>query len=214
MNNAVRVTVVDHPLAAEQLGLLRDIHTPPALFRAALDALAGFLVYEACRELPTVASTVTTPLGDADSCRIATVPLLVPVLRAGLGMLQAALRLLPAADTGFVGVTRNEATHQPTTYVTKLPEDLAGRACFVLDPMLATAGSMLHTCQGLIDRGAATPITAVCVLAAPEGIDVLASSGLDMHVVTAAVDSHLNEHAYIVPGLGDAGDRQFGAPGR
>lgn len=212
MNNAVRVTVVDHPLAAEQLSLLRDTSTPPALFRVALDALAGFLVYEACRDLPTVAATVTTPLAAADSRRLASVPLLVPVPRAGLGMLQAALHLLPTAETGFIGVTRDESTHQPMSYVTKLPSRLDGRACFVLDPMLATAGSMLHTCRELIARGITVPITAVCVLAAPEGIDALAASGLDLHVVTAAIDSHLDERAYIVPGLGDAGDRQFGTP--
>jgi uracil phosphoribosyltransferase len=136
----------------------------------------------------------------------------VPVLRAGLGFLHAAQELLPNADVGFIGVARDETTFQPKQYVNKLPETLAGRQCIVLDPMLATGGSLAHTCQLLLERGATGTIIVVCVLAAPEGIAVLEQAGLDLAIYTAAVDERLNEHAFIVPGLGDAGDRQFGSP--
>jgi uracil phosphoribosyltransferase len=134
------------------------------------------------------------------------------VLRAGLGFLHAAQELLPNADVGFIGVARDETTFQPKQYVNKLPETLAGRQCIVLDPMLATGGSLAHTCQLLLERGATGTIIVVCVLAAPEGIAVLEQAGLDLDIYTAAVDERLNEHAFIVPGLGDAGDRQFGSP--
>ncbi|MGE3329232.1 MAG: uracil phosphoribosyltransferase, partial [Acidimicrobiia bacterium] len=137
-------------------------------------------------------------------------PMLVPILRAAVGMVDAALRLLPEAEVGFIGLARNEATFQPTPYLAKLPARLDGRPIIVLDPMLATGGSLAYTLQLLIERGAPQPITCVSVLAAPEGIARLEQTGLDLHVVTASIDSHLNDHAYIVPGLGDAGDRQFG----
>ena len=206
----MRVTVIDHPLAAERLGILRDKSTPNSEFRQALDGLAGMLVYEATRALPTDEIVVTTPLAPVAGRRLRGVPMLVPILRAGVGMVNAALLLGPQAEVGFVGLARNEETFQPHPYLAKLPERLDGRAVFVLDPMLATGGSLEYTCRLLIERGAPQPITVVCVLAAPEGIERMKASGIDVDIVTAAVDDHLNEQAYIVPGLGDAGDRQFG----
>ncbi|HLM64906.1 MAG TPA: uracil phosphoribosyltransferase [Acidimicrobiales bacterium] len=203
------VTVVDHPLAARLLTRLRDETTDRATFRLAIDELAGMLVYEACRTLATEPVEVRTPLGPAPGVRIAASPLVVPVLRAGLGLHGAFLRLLPETDTAFVGVARNEDTFQPEPYMNSVPAELAGRTVMVLDPMLATGGSLVHACQLLRDRGAG-PMTGVCVIAAPEGIERVRGSGFVERVVTAAIDSHLNDQAYIVPGLGDAGDRLFG----
>jgi uracil phosphoribosyltransferase len=205
----MRVTVVEHPLAARLLTRLRDEATDRATFRVAMDDLAGMLVYEACRTLPTEPVEVATPLGPAVGVAIPTPPLVVPVLRAGLGLHGAFLRLLPETDTGFIGVSRNEETLQPEPYMNSVPPDLAGRPVMVIDPMLATGGSLAHACRLLHERHAG-PLTAVCVLAAPEGIALLEESGLVDTVVTAAVDERLNEQAYIVPGLGDAGDRLFG----
>lgn len=204
------VTVVDHPLAAERLADLRSTDSDRPAFRAALEELGTILVYEACRSYPTVPVTVTTPLGPAPAHRLAHPPLLVPVLRAGLGLLHPALQLLPTAEVAFIGVSRDEETFTPNEYMVKVPARLAGRMCIVLDPMLATGGSLVHTCQLLVQRGVDTRITVVSVLAAPEGIEHMRASGLDVHVVTAAIDSHLNELRFIVPGLGDAGDRLFG----
>jgi uracil phosphoribosyltransferase len=170
------------------------------------------LIAEATRNLPTHAVRVTTPLTETDGRALSSQPVVVPVLRAGLGFLRAAQDLLPNADVGFIGVSRDEETFQPKQYVNKLPESLAGRQCIVLDPMLATGGSLAHTCKLLLERGATGTIIVVCVLAAPEGIAVLEDAGLDVTIFTAAVDERLNEHAFIVPGLGDAGDRQFGSP--
>lgn len=203
------VTVVDHPLAGELLARLRDETTDRAAFRQAMDGLAAMLVYEACRSLPLSDGKVVTPLGPANARRVAAWPVVVPILRAGLGMMNAVHRLLPETDTAFIGVARDETTFAPEPYMLKVPTDLAGRPVLVLDPMLATGGSLLHACRLLTGRGAG-PIIAVCVLAAPEGIARIESSGLDVHVVTAAIDDHLNDHAFIVPGLGDAGDRLFG----
>jgi len=205
----VKTTIVDHPLAAQLLTRLRDRDTDRAGFRQAVDELSGMLLFEATRDLPTEDVTVQTPLAPALGRRIIEPPLVVPILRAGLGMLGAVLRLLPGTDTGFIGVARNEDSFQPVPYMNAVPEHLGGRPVLVLDPMLATGGSLEHACRILADRGAGH-ITAVVVLAAPEGLARLAQSGLDLEVWTAAVDECLNEHAYIVPGLGDAGDRLFG----
>lgn len=199
---------MDHPIAAARLAALRDATTSSQGFRAALAELAGMLVYEATRDLPTVDVTVRTPVADAPGRRLAETPLLVPVLRAALGMVDAAVGLLPEAQVGFVGLARDEQTHQPRAYLESLPADLAGRRVLVLDPMVATGGSLVHCLRLLAARGAG-PLTVVCVLAAPEGLARIEALGVD--VVTAAVDSGLNERAFIVPGLGDAGDRQFGA---
>jgi uracil phosphoribosyltransferase len=206
------ITVVDHPLAAERLADLRSADSNNQVFRAALEELGTILVYEACRSFPTDDVTVTTPLGPAPARRLSHPPLLVPVLRAGLGLLPPALKLLPSATVAFIGVSRDEQTFTPNEYVVKVPGNLSGRTCIILDPMLATGGSLEHTCRLLVERGVDTQIAVVCVLAAPEGLERMRASGLSVHVVTAAIDSHLNERRFIVPGLGDAGDRQFGAP--
>ena len=204
------VTVVDHPLAAARLTIMRDARTDNAGFRAALRELTFMLVYEASRTLPIEKIPLHTPVGRTTGFRLGAAPLLVPVLRAGLGMADQAHALIPEAQMGFVGLARDEATLQPTPYMESLPEDLAGRPVFVLDPMLATGGSMVHTIELLTGRGA-TDVTAICALAAPEGLATLAAAGLPVRVVTASVDERLNDSGYIVPGLGDAGDRQFGA---
>jgi uracil phosphoribosyltransferase len=205
----VELSVVDHPLAARLLTRLRDETTDRATFRVAMDELAGMLVYEACRTLPTEPVEVTSPMGPATGVRLPSPPLVVPVLRAGLGLHGAVIRLLPETDTAFIGVSRNEETLVPEPYMNSVPTDLAGRPVLVLDPMLATGGSLAHACRILRERGAG-PLTGVCVLAAPEGLAHIEQSGLVERVVTAAVDERLDERAFIVPGLGDAGDRLFG----
>ena len=202
-------TVVDHPLAAQALTALRDERTPRDGFRQAMNDLSGLLVYEATRSLRTETFEVRTPLIATTGIRVAQPPIVVPVLRAGLGLLHGVLRLLPDAPTGFIGVSRNEETLQPEPYMNSVPTDLAGRPVLVLDPMLATGGSMAHACSLLRERGAGE-MTGVCVLAAPEGLAYIEESGLVDRVVTAAVDERLDKRAFIVPGLGDAGDRLFG----
>ena len=189
---------------------MRDARTDSSSFRAALHELTTMLVYEATRFIAVDTYAIQTPVAPTDGYRVANPPLLVPVLRAGLGMVEAAQALMPEAQTGFVGIARNEKTHQPMPYMEPLPDSLAGRPVFVLDPMLATGGSMQHTIGLLVER-AASDVTAICVLAAPEGVARLRDSGLPVRVVTASVDERLNDSAYIVPGLGDAGDRLFGA---
>ncbi|MFF0491166.1 uracil phosphoribosyltransferase [Nocardia sp. NPDC003482] len=205
----MRTHLVDHPLAATLLTTMRDAGTSNAAFRAALRDLTGILIYEALREAEVTTFDLSTPVAATRGVRLARPPLLVPVLRAGLGMVDAASALIPESRVGFVGIARDESSHRPVPYMESLPEDLSGQPVFVLDPMLATGGSMRHTLELLAAR-AATDITAVCVVAAPEGIAALTDSGLPVRLVTAAVDERLNADAYIVPGLGDAGDRQFG----
>ena len=189
---------------------MRDARTDNAAFRAALRDLTLMLIYEATRDAAESTAPLHTPVARTTGYPLANPPLLVPVLRAGLGMVDAAQALMPEAQTGFVGIARNEETHQPMPYMESLPDSLAGRPVFVLDPMLATGGSMQHTIGLLVER-AASDVTAICVLAAPEGVARLRGSGLPVRVVTASVDERLNDSAYIVPGLGDAGDRLFGA---
>ena len=205
----VNVTVVEHPLAAERLTRLRNRATKRAGFRRNLNELAKFLVYESLRDLEVTELDIDTPMAPTRGVQVSDPPLIVPVLRAGLGMLDAALDLLPNARVGFVGAKRNEETLLPDAYVNTVPDDLDGKPVLVLDPMLATGGSLIHTCNLLIDSNAG-PITVVCVLAAPEGIQAFREKGFDAQIVTAAVDERLNEVAFILPGLGDAGDRQFG----
>jgi uracil phosphoribosyltransferase len=206
---SVDVLVVDHPLAKARLTAMRDAQTDSATFRASLHELTTMLVYEAARTFEVERYPVRTPVAMAEGTRLANPPLLVPVLRAGLGMTDAALALLPDSSMGFVGLARDEVTFQPRAYLESLPVDLTGQPVLVLDPMLATGGSLEHCCRLLADRGC-TDITVLCALAAPAGIDRLAQSGLPLRIVTAAIDERLNEHMFIVPGLGDAGDRQFG----
>ncbi|RAV07693.1 uracil phosphoribosyltransferase [Mycolicibacterium sp. GF69] len=203
------VRVVDHPLAAARLTTLRAADTDNAAFRAALRDLTLMLVYEATRDAPVETVPVTTPVAETTGCRLANPPLLVPVLRAGLGMVDQAHALIPEARVGFVGVARNEETHQPTPYLESLPADLSTQPVLILDPMLATGGSMVHT-VGLLRSHNAVDITAVCVVAAPEGLAALQKADPNVRLVTATIDEGLNDVAYIVPGLGDAGDRQFG----
>lgn len=204
------VRVVDHPLAATRLTVLRDRDTGDVAFRAALHELSLMLVYEATRDLPLRTAPVDTPLTRTTGHHLAVPPLLVPVLRAGLGMTDAARTLLPGSATGFIGVARDETTHLPVPYLESLPESLATTPVLVLDPMLATGGSLVHVLRLLGERGAAD-VTVVCVLAAPEGIAALGTAAPDARLVTACIDERLDERAFIVPGLGDAGDRQFGA---
>lgn len=203
------VRVVDHPLAAARLTALRDERTDSAAFRAALRDLTLMLVYEATRDAPREIVMVRTPLAETAGTRLASPPLLVPVLRAGLGMVDQAHALLPEALVGFVGVARDEQTFRPVPYLESLPEDLRSQPVMVLDPMLATGGSMVHTIE-LLKRRGAQDITVLCVVAAPEGLAALEKAAPDARVYTAAIDERLDENAYIVPGLGDAGDRQFG----
>ncbi len=205
----MEVSVVDHPLAQARLTALRGADTPSPEFRRALDELSGLLVYEALRDLPAAVVRVDTPLAPTSGIRIDDPPLLVPVLRAGLGMLEAARKLLPEAAVGFLGVRRNEETFQPEPYLNTVPDDLRGQAVLVLEPMLATGGSLAYVCGRMAAAGAGQ-ITAVCVLAAPEGVKALEAAAPGVRLFTASVDEGLNDRAYIVPGLGDAGDRQFG----
>jgi uracil phosphoribosyltransferase len=201
--------VLDHPLASALLTQMRDQSTDNPAFRSALRQLTQMLVYEALRDAPVVEFDVTTPVAVTTGTRLKSPPLLVPVLRAGLGMVEKASSLIPQSRMGFVGIARDEKTHQPVPYMESLPDDLAGYPVYVLDPMLATGGSMVHTIELLVQRGA-DDVTCICVVAAPEGVQALASSGLPVRLVAASIDEGLNENAYIVPGLGDAGDRQFG----
>jgi len=205
----VDVLVVDHPLAQSRLTVMRDAQSDSGAFRAALHELTTMVVYEAARTFAVEQFPISTPVAPTAGTRLANPPLIVPVLRAGLGMADAALALLPESSMGFVGLARDEATYEPRAYMESLPGDLSGLPVLVLDPMLATGGSLLHCCRLLVERGC-TDVIVCCVLAAPEGIERLRESGLPLRLVTAAIDQGLNEKAYIVPGLGDAGDRQFG----
>ncbi len=217
----MRTLVIDHPLVAHKLTALRDAASDTATFRSLTAELVTLLAYEATREVRVLPVSVTTPVGTASGVKLARpVPLIVPVLRAGIGMLDGMTRLLPMADVGFVGLRRDEESLVASTYADRLPADLTGRDTFVHDPMLATGGTLATVIAMLVDRGAAS-VTAICLLAAPEGLQHVekifteddpaqASQAPGVRVVTAAVDERLNERGYIVPGLGDAGDRLFG----
>ena len=193
----------------EVLTRLRNRSTKRPEFRRNLHELSTYLIYEALRDQPAVTIDIDTPMAPAQGVQIADPPMIVPILRAGLGMLDAALDLLPNARVGFIGAKRNEETLLPDAYVNTVPDDLDGKRVLVLDPMLATGGSLIHTCSLLRDANAG-PMTVVCVLAAPEGVESFEAEGFDAQVWTASIDDGLNEVAFIMPGLGDAGDRQFG----
>lgn len=201
--------VVEHPLAAALLTTMRDERSDNATFRSALRQLTHMLVYEATRDAAITTFEVKTPVALTQGTRLSQPPLLVPVLRAGLGMVEKASGLIPQSRVGFVGMARDEKTHEPVPYMESLPEDLSSTPVYVLDPMLATGGSMVRTIELLVERGAAD-VTAICVVVAPEGVTALENSGLPVRLVTASIDERLNDEAFIVPGLGDAGDRQFG----
>ena len=209
----MRTHVADHPLIAHKLTALRDENTDSPTFRRLADQLVTLLAYEATRDVRVEDVTVSTPGAEAHGVNLAYPrPLVVPILRAGLGMLDGMMRLLPTAEVGFLGMVRNEETLQASTYAERLPEDLSGRQCYVLDPMLATGGTLAAAVRLLLDRGAHA-VTCICLLAAPEGVERMRTD-LDDHasvsVVTAALDERLNDKGYIVPGLGDAGDRLYG----
>jgi len=208
----MRVHVADHPLITHKLTVLRDKRTPSPTFRALAEELMTLLAYEATRNVRVTTVTVVTPVATATGLAISQPrPLVVPILRAGLGMLEGMVKLIPTAEVGFLGMVRDEETLQPTTYAERLPDDLSNRQCFVLDPMLATGGSLTAAINFLLARGA-VDVTAVCLIAAPEGLAAVeaAMEGRDVTIVLGAVDEKLNDLGYIVPGLGDAGDRLYG----
>jgi uracil phosphoribosyltransferase len=208
----MRVHVADHPLITHKLTVLRDKTTPSPTFRALAEELVTLLAYEATRGVRVQAVTVMTPVGEAQGLALSEPrPLVVPILRAGLGMLEGMVKLVPTAEVGFLGMVRNEETLQPDIYAERLPDDLSNRQCFVLDPMLATGGSLIAAINYLFDRGA-VDVTCVCLIAAPEGLAAVeaATVGRDVTIVVGAKDEKLNEVGYIVPGLGDAGDRLYG----
>ncbi|MCC2309310.1 uracil phosphoribosyltransferase [Cellulomonas chengniuliangii] len=209
----MRLHVADHPLVAHKLTVLRDERTASPTFRLLVDELVTLLAYEATREVRTEPTVIQTPVTQTTGIKLADPrPLVVPILRAGLGMLEGMTRLLPTAEVGFLGMQRDEETLEAITYANRLPDDLAGRQCFLLDPMLATGATLVAAIDFLFARGA-RDVTAVCLLAAPEGLKVLEDAvgdRGDVKVVVASVDERLNENAYIVPGLGDAGDRLYG----
>ncbi len=213
----MELRTVDHPLVAHKLTTLRDRATDSPTFRRLTEELVTLLAYEATREVRIEPHRVRTPVADCDGVTLSRPrPLVVPILRAGLGMLDGMTRLIPTAEVGFVGMVRNEQTLRPTTYAERLPDDLSGRQCYVLDPMLATGGTLAATVRFLVDRGA-DHITCICLLAAPEGLQRLEGLLEDLQVpctvVVAGVDERLDERGYIVPGLGDAGDRLYGIVG-
>ena len=210
----MRIHVADHPLVAHKLTALRDERTDSPTFRRLVEELVTLLAYEATRDVRTEPVEVQTPVAPASGVRLSRPrPLVVPILRAGLGMLEGMQRLIPTAEVGFLGMIRDEETLQASTYAERLPDDLAGRQCYILDPMLATGGTLASAIDFLVERGA-NDITAVCLRAAPEGIDRVerstAGTAIPVSLVTAGLDERLNDKGYIVPGLGDAGDRLYG----
>ncbi|AHI03760.1 uracil phosphoribosyltransferase [Corynebacterium falsenii] len=204
------IQVVKHPLAASRLTIMRDKNSNNAAFRAALADLGTMLVYEASVDLQVETFDVDTPVDTAEGYRLQKPPIIVPVIRAGLGMIDPALSMIPDAQVGFIGLARDEETHEPVPYLEALPQDLSGQPVFLVDPMLATGGSLLHAIRLLAARGA-DDITCICMVSAQPGVDALVESGLPVkRLITATIDPALNEDAYIVPGLGDAGDRLYG----
>ena len=210
----MKIHVANHPLLAHKLTVLRDEKTNSPTFRQLTEEIVTLLAYEATREVRTIPVKVKTPVAMADGVELTKPrPVVVPILRAGLGMLEGMTRLMPTAEVGFLGMIRDHDTLQPSTYANRLPDDLTGRQCYILDPMLATGGTLIAAINYLLERGA-TDITAITILAAPEGIALLekefAGKNLPITIVTGALDEKLNEKGYIVPGLGDAGDRLYG----
>lgn len=210
----MQLHVVEHPLVEHKLTVLRDENTPSNTFRELVSELVTLEAYEATRHLQTIPKDIKTPVAPMTGHVLNQNPrpMVIPILRAGLGMLDGMTRLMPTAEVGFLGMKRDEKTLDIITYANRLPDDLTGRECFILDPMLATGGTLITAIQYLYDRGARN-ITAIDIIAAPEGLERLKKevpSEIDFDVVVAGVDDHLNEHGYIVPGLGDAGDRLYG----
>jgi uracil phosphoribosyltransferase len=208
----MRVHVADHPLITHKLTVLRDERTPSPVFRQLTEELVTLLAYEATRDVKVEPLEVKTPVTTTTGVKIAEPrPIVVPILRAGLGMLEGLVKLIPTAEVGFLGMVRDEETFEPTTYAERLPDDLSDRQCFAIDPMLATGGSLAAAIQFLFDRGAKN-VTAICLLGTPEGVAAIEKmvGDADVTLVLGALDERLNEKGYIVPGLGDAGDRLYG----
>ena len=208
----MRVTVVDHPLITHKLTVLRDKNTPSPVFRQLVEELVTLLAYEATRDVRVETVEIETPVTKTTGVRLSRPrPIIVPILRAGLGMLEGIIKLLPTAQVGFLGIKRDEETLVPHTYANRLPEDLNGRQVYIIDPMLATGGTLIDSIDYVFERGA-TEVTAICLLGAPEGVEALRAHVGDKNVnlVLGALDEKLNEVGYIVPGLGDAGDRLYG----
>lgn len=202
--------VVDHPAVADRLARLRERSTPTPVFRTLIEELGVFLAYEATRTLPTREERVTTPIIETTARRIATRPVVAPVLRAGLGLLPGFLQVIDDAVVAHLGFYRDPQSLEPVPYYANVPPELADRHVYVLDPMLATGNSGAAAIEAMVSRGA-RHITFVCVIAAPQGVAQIHQSYPNVPIVTAALDAGLNDHAYIVPGLGDAGDRMFGS---
>lgn len=201
--------LVEHSLVAERLTVLRRTDTSQADFRRNLHELSTYVLFDSLRSIPTTEIEIDTPLERTTGAVVTQPPLVVPVMRAGLGMLDAALALLPAAPVGFIGLKRDEETLLPHAYANTVPDDLDGMPCLVLDPMLATGGSLAHTCDLLVEANAGA-ITVACILASPEGISLMSDTHPDVEIWTGSIDAALNDVGFIRPGLGDAGDRQFG----
>ena len=201
--------MITHPLVHDALMELRDARTAPPAFRRAANRISVLLAAEALRDLPASAATVTTPLGPADGRVVLTDVVVVPVLRAGLGMLDAVLELLPTARVGHIGLQRDEATAIASRYYSKLPPNLADSHVLMIDPMLATGGSAVAAID-LIKAAGAKAISMICIVSAPEGVSLLERAHPDVAVFTPVVDKELNTHKFIVPGLGDFGDRLYG----
>jgi uracil phosphoribosyltransferase len=211
----MRTLVIDHPLVAHKLTRLRSEETSSATFRLLAEELVTLLAYEATDCLRVRPIQITTPVAPMTGTEMAEpLPIVVPILRAGLGMLNGMMKLMPTAEVGFLGMVRDESSLQATTYADRIPHDIHDRQVFVLDPMLATGGTLVAAIELLLERGA-RDVTAICLLAAPEGLqrlhDAFADRDVDVTVVTAALDERLNDKGYIVPGLGDAGDRLYGS---
>lgn len=209
----MRVLEIDHPLVAHKLTVLRNRETHSSVFRQLADELVTLLAYEATRNVAVAEARIQTPVTETVGVKLANPkPMVVPILRAGLGMLDGLTRLLPTAEVGFLGMVRNDETLEVTTYANRLPDDLSGRQCFVLDPMLATGHTLIASVNYLHERGA-RDITCVTLLAAPEGLKAMEEQidpSIDLTIVTASIDDGLTDRSYITPGLGDAGDRLFG----
>lgn len=204
------VTYIDHPLIQHKLTIMRDIHTPSATFRQLLREISHLMAYEVCRDLDTEMISIQTPLESMDSPKLKGKKLcLVSILRAGNGLLEGMLELVPSARVGHIGLYRDPATLNPVQYYLKLPDQIDMRLTIVVDPMLATGHSAIAAVERLKEAGA-KQIKFVCLLAAPEGIDAFTSAHPDVPIFTAAIDLELNDHGYIMPGLGDAGDRIYG----
>jgi uracil phosphoribosyltransferase len=205
----VPLHIVNHPLVQDALMELRDVSTTPPAFRRAANRISVLLAAEALRDVPSVSSRVTTPLGPSDGQVIRADVVVVPVLRAGLGMLEAVLELLPSARVGHIGLQRDEATAIASQYYTKLPRGLEGSYVLMVDPMLATGGSAVAALDVIKASGART-VRMICIIAAPEGVALVERRHPDVEVYTPVVDRELNAHKFIVPGLGDFGDRLYG----